>query len=158
VGEGILMKFKYSKAKEEIIKCHENKMLERYHELIQKYASLIKSYNCEISLGLYWLNSNTKEYSESKIPINQDSRIKIQNGYVCYVFCSVIRDGEIVKIESDDGEVDYYLLSETWQVTSVFKPFFTGTNGYLIDFNFKEAKKDIEWFLECLENEKRLEK
>ena len=46
-----------------------------------------------------------------------------QNGYECYVYCDIQKDGKVVCIDSFDGEVDYYLLSTAWMISSIFRHF-----------------------------------
>lgn len=43
------------------------------------------------------------------------------NGYQCYVYCVVQKDDNYVCIASIDGEADYYTLSTTWMISSIFR-------------------------------------
>lgn len=149
------MIFKYIKGKNEKLIEYENKSVMDYYDFIKKYFSMIKVYNCEISIGLFWTNILTGEKSESKIPIQNELRLPICNGYTCYVYCSVLRDGKVVEVASDDGETDYYTLSECWQISSIHGILFHGINVDLFDQNLQEVKIDIEHFLECLEKDKK---
>ena len=51
-------------------------------------------------------------------------RGSFQNGYQCYVYCVVQKDGNEVRIGSIDGEADYYPLSTAWMISSIFRKFF----------------------------------
>lgn len=56
-----------------------------------------------------------KEHSASRLPF--------KNGYECYIYCEVQKDGKEVHIESNDGEADYYALSASWIISSIERSF-----------------------------------
>ena len=59
-----------------------------------------------MEVGYGWENFLKKEHSTNRLPF--------KNGYECYIYCEVQKDGTEVRIGSNDGEVDYYVLSVSW--------------------------------------------
>lgn len=110
------MKFAYNESKKQLIVNHEDIMLETYSKIISTYSSLFKQYGCSLEVGLFWIDYSTKKHSNRRLPFH--------NGYACYVYCEVQRDGKEVQVKCFDGEVDYYSLSATWMVSSIERNFF----------------------------------
>lgn len=109
------MKFLYDVSKNQLIINHENIMLETYFMIISSYSSLFELYDCSLKVGLFWVDFSTNKCSYH--------RLSFHNGYSCYVYCEVQKDGKEVHVKSIDGEVDYYPLSSTWIVSSIERNF-----------------------------------
>ncbi len=136
VWEETLMKFVYDVSKEPLIINHEHRMLETYSKIISSYSPLLKQYNCSFKVGLFWIDFSTKKSSDHRLPFH--------NGYECYVFCEGQRDGKEVRIESNDGEVDYYSLSATWIVSSIERNFLkTKVSLYSDTDDIEEDMKEL---------------
>lgn len=130
------MKFVYDVSKEPLIINHENIMLETYSKIISSYSSLFKQYDCSLEVGLFWIDFSIKKSSDRRLPFH--------NGYECYVFCEGKRDGKVVRIESNDGEVDYYSLSATWIVSSIERNFLkTKVSLYSDTDDIEEDMKEL---------------
>lgn len=110
------MEFSYDVSKEQLIINHEDIMLETYSKIISSYSSLFRLYDCSLEVKLFWIDFSTKKRS--------NYRLSFHNGYSCYVYCEVQKDGKEVHVKSIDGEVDYYSLSATWMVSSIERNFF----------------------------------
>lgn len=110
------MKFAYDASKDQLIIKHEDIMLETFSKIINSYSPLFQQYNCSLDVGRVWNNFSNKERSNCRLPF--------QNGYSCYIYCEVQKDGEEVHVKCTDGEVDYYSLSSTWIVSSIDRKFF----------------------------------
>lgn len=110
------MRFIYTSDEDDKIIKHENLMLEKYSNIFDSYRKIFEQYNCSLEVGLRWTNSLKKEYSASRLPF--------KNGYECYIYCEVQKDGKEVHIESNDGEVDYYPLSASWIISSIERKIF----------------------------------
>ena len=92
-------------------------------------------------MALGWVNPLHKIQSSHRLPL--------KNGYECYVYCVVQRDGKEVHIVSHDGEADYYPLSTGWMISSINRSFlklkvslYTDAND--IDDNLKDFLLQLE--------------
>lgn len=124
------MKFVYTPDKDDDIVRYEKKMLEKYLKILDRYRAIFEQYNCSLKVGCGWTNFLEKEYSLHRLPF--------KNGYECYIYCEVQKDGKEVHIESNDGEVDYYALSVSWIISSIERRFFK------INVSLCSATDDIE--------------
>lgn len=97
--------------KEKKICEFEANMFAKYEDAITSYYPLFRAAGCELRLELGWYNPIRKKWSTNRIPI--------QNGYECYVYCLIEKDGEAVRKKSSDGEADWYPLETEWMITSV---------------------------------------
>ena len=116
IWKEILMKFIYTSDKDDEIVKHEKIMLEKYLDILDSYRAIFEQYNCSLKVGCGWENFLKKEHSANRLPF--------KNGYECYIYCEVQKDGTEVRIGSNDGEVDYYVLSVSWTVSSIERRFF----------------------------------
>lgn len=135
------MTFKYEADKDILIKTHEEEMLKKYSEYVNQYSYVFMMHSYNVVIGLYWEDKTKKHYY---------NRIPISEGYNCYVYCEVKKDGNTVIIESNDGEADYYLLSEAWQVSSIEKRL--GKIVAILYSNDEQVVKDLEDFIFMLGN------
>lgn len=124
------MKFVYTSDKNEKIIKHEIRMLQKYTDILDRYRRIFEQYNCSLEVGCRWTNFLKKEHSASRLPF--------KNGYECYIYCEVQRDGKEVHIKSNDGEVDYYALSASWIISLIERRFFK------INVSLCSATDDIE--------------
>ena len=106
----------YTNSIDNEIIVHENKMLALCLEKANQYKTLFWERGYSLQLGLMW-----KHFSKDPITLQ---RTKFQNGYQCYVYCVVQKDGDDVCISSFDGETDYYILSTAWMISSIFRSIF----------------------------------
>ena len=105
------MKFVYTPDKDNEIVRHEKTMLEKYLNIIKKFNPIFEQYDYSLKVGCRWTNFLKKDYSAHRLPF--------KNGYECYIYCEVQKDGKEVHIDSNDGEVDYYALSVSWIISSI---------------------------------------
>lgn len=89
----------------------EMEMLNRYIDIIRPYFTVFNKMGYELKVELGWVNFLQKTWSSKRLPL--------KNGYECYVYCLVEKDGEEVRIQSSDGEADYYPLITSWMISSV---------------------------------------
>lgn len=87
-----------NKIDDEII-FHENNMLALYLEKAKKYMPFFEESGYSLKVGLMW-----KYFPRDTIILQRGG---FQNGYQCYVYCVVQKDGNEVRIGSIDGEADY---------------------------------------------------
>ena len=116
MGATTVKKMIYTNKIDDEIIFHENNMLTLYLEEIKKYIPLFqkKGYSVKVGLmGKYFCGDTVGCLRE-----------RFQNGYQCYVYCVIQKDGNEVHIGSVDGEADYYSLSSSWIITSIFRSFF----------------------------------
>ncbi len=110
------MRFVYTPDKTDKIVEHEITMLEKYSKIINGYSDMFARHGCTLNVGCVW-NNSLKKYSS-------DSRIPFQNGYACYVFCDVLKDGHTLCYNTCDGEADYYEATASWNISSIEECFF----------------------------------
>ncbi|MFR6065423.1 MAG: hypothetical protein ACLUH5_05185 [Eubacterium sp.] len=107
--------FIYTPEKSEKIINHEEQMFKKYSDIIDEYKNLFKEHNCTLKTGLIWTNFKDECF---------DNRPPFKNGYLCQIYCEVQQDGREAHTDSTDGEVDYYPLSASWIISSIFRDFF----------------------------------
>ena len=99
------MKFKYMPDKEKIIIEHENKMLAEYQKIFNTYATAFSEHGCTIKSGCGWSNLLKRNYSEERLPF--------RNGYACYIYCDIQRNGKSILYEDKEGEADCVIILDT---------------------------------------------
>lgn len=116
---------------------HEDDMLSMYAQKIQEYIPSFQKLGYSLRLGLLWINPVHK--------CKAFSRIKYQNGYQCYVYCSVQKNGEDVTIANTDGEAEYYPLSAEWMISSISRRWFR----LIVSFykSVDDVDEDLQEFL-----------
>ena len=110
------MRFIYTPNRNDIIVEHEKEMYKEYSKRIDDYSEMFARYGCSLNIGCVWCNLLKKSTS--------DSRISFQNGYSCYFYCDVLKDGNILRYNTCDGEVDYYETTTYWNISSIQSSFF----------------------------------
>ena len=110
------MKFIYAPNRTDIIVEHETMMLKEYSKIISNYSDIFAQYGCSLNVGYVWNNSLKKNIS--------NSRISFQNGYACYIYCDVLKEGNVLRYNTYDGEADYYEATVSWNISSIEKSFF----------------------------------
>ena len=122
-------------------------MLEEYTRAAQTYLPYFEEKGFFIKTGLMW----------KRFPDNVPTfcRGEIQNGYQCYVFCSVQRKCRDAVVPSNDGEAKWYSLSNAYMVSSVNKDFCRLTISLFGDTN--EINDDLSCFLRQLQCVKDIE-
>lgn len=111
-----MKKMLYTKKLDEQIISHEDHMLALYLEKIKGYEPLFEENGVSLKAGLMWSYFPNDNAGFQRTPF--------RNGYRCYVYCAVLKDGTEVHVDSADGEADYYPLSAQWMISSVFRSFF----------------------------------
>ena len=106
----------YTKEIDNQIISHENQMLALYNKKIKKYMPLFEKNGYYLKTGLMW-----KCFPKDTVILQ---RGRFHNGYECYVYCVVQKDGNEVRVDAIDGEADYYPLSTAWMVSSIVRKFF----------------------------------
>jgi len=124
---------------------HEHYMLNEYQSLTEKYADLFKEYSCMLETSLFWIDDPHKVVSGERIPF--------KNGYSCHVEIKVTQNGEVVRCEDDEGEVDYYDLSLTYGISYISRKFFKRTIVLIEKDN--EVEEDIIRMLNLLEQREK---
>lgn len=140
MGETAMKKIVYTNNTVDEIISHENNMLALYLEKIKKYRPLFEKSGCSLKVGLMW-----RHFSQDVVMLQRGS---FQNGYQCYVYCIVQKDGNEDRIDSIDGEADFYPLSTAWIISSIFRKFFK-LNVELYA-NTDDADADLKDFLSQL--------
>ncbi len=137
-----MKKMVYTNTIDNEIIAHENNMLALYLEKSNKFKVLFEKEGYYLKLGLTW----------NHFPNNSTTlqRISFQNGYECYVYCVVRKEGKDVCVTSFDGEADYYSLSTAWMISSIFRKFFR-LNVELYD-NTDDMETDLSDFLSKLKD------
>ena len=121
------MKFIYTPNKTDIIVEHENSMLKEYSRIINNYSDMFAQYGCCLEVGCIWNNCLKKSTSTSRLPF--------RNGYSCYIYCDVLKAGELVRYNTSDGEVNYYEASTSWNISSIVKSFFNLKVTLFVEMN-----------------------
>jgi len=121
---------------DEIIE-HENRMLATYNEKVMKYQPLFKEKGYSLNTGMMW-----KRFPRDDVAFKRGD---FQNGYQCYVYCKVLKDGKEVMTRSNDDEDDYYSLSTGWMISYV-RRFFFRLYAELY-FDTEDADEDLLFFL-----------
>lgn len=122
------------------IQDFETEMLNRYIDIIHPYFTAINKMGYELKVELGWANFLQKTWSSERLPL--------ENGYECYVYCLVKKDGEEVCIKSSDGEADYYPLITSWMVSSVSRKWHRLKVS--VYTNVDDVESDIDKFLFAL--------
>lgn len=121
---------------------HENHLLAEYTREIKKHMPAFEEIGYNLKLGLMWksLSRNTTTFQ----------RESFQNGYQCYVYCTVQKDDADVNIPSTDGEVDYYSLSTAWMISSIYREFYRLNVSLYVSMDDVDA--DLNGFLSQLKH------
>lgn len=93
------------------IRDFEEAMYALYEKIVAPYTQAVGQKGCVLHTGLTWRNSIQQKYSATRLPP--------VNGYECYFYCSVEKAGNVVRLESTDGEADYYPLELSTMVSTV---------------------------------------
>lgn len=101
----------YTKAIDQEIIAHENQMLNLYAQKTQRHRQDFAALDCILDVGLMWKPQKEKQA--------EFHRVEFKNGYNCYVYCVVKKDDKEIRIQSTDGEADWYSLSAAWLVSTI---------------------------------------
>ena len=106
-----MIQFDFSESKVPEIIDFESRMLAEYSQTAESMLPLfeIKGYTLRLDMG--WHNAIEGVWSAS--------RIAMKNGYACYVYCHVEKNGKPVLVSANDGEADYYMLQAEWNISSI---------------------------------------
>ena len=137
------MKFVYTPDKDDEIVRFETIMLKKYLKILDSYREIFGQHNCSLEVGCRWTNFLKNEYSAHRLPF--------KNGYECYVYCEVQKNGKEVHIESNDGEVDYYALSASWIISSIERKFFK--INVVLSSATDDVESDMNELLKLLSND-----
>jgi len=118
----------------------EMEMLNKYTNTVSPYFSIFNKMGYELKVELGWLNLFQKTWSAKRLPLT--------NGYECYVYCLVKKDGKEVRIKSSDGEADYYPLITSWMISCAYRRFHKLKVTTYEDID--DVEVDINEFLEKL--------
>lgn len=135
-----MKKMAYTNKIDDDIIHHENNMLALYLEKVNKYIPLFEEKGYSVKVGLMW-----RYLPKDTVTLQRGN---FQNGYQCYVYCVIQKDGHEIRICSIDGEADYYPLSTAWMISSIFRKIFT-LNVELYA-NTDDADVDLNDFLSQL--------
>lgn len=130
LGETLLIEYYVSSEIHNKLQDFETDMLNKYIGIIRPYEIHFRKIGYELKVELGWANSRQKIWSSNRIPF--------MNGYKCYVYCLVEKDGEIVRVESNDGEADYYPLIAEWMISSIYR------NAFKLKASICTALDDVE--------------
>ena len=133
----------YSSRADKAIIAHEESMLDLYSKHIHPLEPFFRSCGCTVKTGLMWKTFPSDAKSLRRVPF--------RNGYECYVFCFIEKDGGEVRIRSSDGEADDYPLSAAWMVTSLHRRWWDLKAQMFTDTDVVDA--DMEEFLSLLRQE-----
>lgn len=132
----------YTKEIDSQIISHERHMLKLYEKSISKYILSFDALGYSLKIGLFW-----KRFAGGIVSLKRGSP---QNGYQCYVYCAVQKNGKDVCIKSTDGEADFYPLASAWIVSTIHRKFCRVT-ATLFPYD-NTANVEIEKFLSELEH------
>lgn len=125
----------------EVIK-HEEKMLYEYKCTADKYKEEFMKYQCMLRLKMEWYNCISIKQRVS------DHRIPLESGYVCYINFSVQRNGKDVKLKSNDGEADYYILSDSLHITEI--NWRLSRNKIVLYSDIEDFEEELDYFMQML--------
>lgn len=132
----------YSEQLDDQIIEQENEMLSGYTQHIEKYKMKFEELGFTLNVGLFW-----KYFSKDNIMYQ---RIGFRNGYECYVYYVVEKDGRPVRISSDDGDADYYELSSSTMISCLTKHGILKVKIVLFSDIDETVDSDLTGFLELL--------
>lgn len=107
----IIKKKEISKFEIEILSKFETEMYEKYKNKIEPYVHLFDKEGLELKIIMEWYNNIQKEWAVNRLPL--------QNGYMCNIYCVVMKGGEEARIVCNDGEVDYYPMIAQWNISYI---------------------------------------
>lgn len=125
------------------ISKHEEKMLSEYNHMAGKYKEAFAKYRCSLRLNMRWYNCLTIRQKVT------DYRLPLKNGYICFIDFGVQKDGIDIKLKSDDGEVDYYMLSDSLHITEINWFIFCKKINLFSDL--EDFEKELVYYLQMLE-------
>jgi hypothetical protein len=142
-----MLEMTYTKQHDEQICRHEESTLIKYEQYLEKFGPVLQEYGCTIKTGLWWTNSLAKSGSYH--------REELKNGYECYVYFAIEKNGETVRIPSDDGEADYYLLSMSYMISAINRRWWK-LNIQLFPDVDEDINSDMNKFISMLCKSQRL--
>lgn len=119
VGEKNMIKERYSSDKDKSIIEYEHCMFNEYQNTANRYANLFEGYGCCLETNLFWM--------DNQYEIGSGERLSFESGYSCYVKIKVTQNGEVVRCEDDEHEVDYYDLELDYGISYISRIFFKPT-------------------------------
>lgn len=142
--ETIMKKILYTNKLDSQIIAHEAHMLELYTSSAKKYTPYFEKIGFSLKINLLW-----KHFPKNNVFFQ---RGVFCNGYQCYVYCVVQKDGKEAFIESVDEEADYYSLSNAWMISCISRSF---CKSYLTLYeNVDGIDADLKTFLLQLKHSK----
>lgn len=108
-----MKKMKYTNKTDDVIISHETDMLALYLEKLKKYAAPCRERGYSLKTGLMW-----QYFPKDTVTFQRGD---FRNGYTCYVYCAIQKDGSEVRVNGTDGEAKYYPLSAAWMISSIFQ-------------------------------------
>ena len=111
MGEEVLIQFDFSELRHSEIIEFESRMLSEYLLLVNSMLIQFKQKGYTLRLDMGWYNYINGIWSAS--------RLAMVNGYSCYIYCHVEKNGKPVQIFTNDEEADYYMLQAEWNITSI---------------------------------------
>lgn len=138
----------YDRKIDETIVAHEEQMLQKYSDEIDKLSFDFSKigYSVEISLSRIDRLNNRMPLSISEF----------RNGYECFVSFEVRKDNQLVVLPGYDGEADYYEMRADWQISMITRKFFKTYVLLFDEVDVEEIKEDISIIWEeltCSRNE-----
>lgn len=137
LGEANMIEYNATREACNKMQDFETEMLNKYIDIIRPYFMVFNKMGYELNVELGWVNFLQKIWSSKRLPL--------KNGYECYVYCLVKKDGEEVRIKSDDGEADYYPLITSWMISSISRKWFNLKIS--IYTNLDDVEAEIDEFL-----------
>lgn len=138
------MKFKCTPEQINKIREHEERVLFKYKQIADRCKEKFIKYQCSIKLEMKWYNCMSIKQKVF------DYRIPLKNGYVCFIDFSVQQNGKDIKLKSNDGEVDYYLLGDSSNITEITWLLVCKKINLFSDT--EDFEKELHYYLEMLEN------
>lgn len=136
------MKFRKPPALLSKVVKHEEQMMLKFNEIAKKYEEVFSEYGCSLKMQMQW--DNCLSIRQSVV----NYRILLKNGYICSIYFYIEKDGKKLRLQSDDGEADWYELSNTSDITWI-----TWILGWKIQLftDAEDFEEELTYFGELLE-------
>ena len=144
MGETFMKIYSFSEDNIKKIQSVEQEVFEKYQNYIKdKFLPLFISKNYSLKIDLGWCNWRKNVY-------NQQKAIQMENGYGCFVGCTIQKDGKDLILQTND-EYEWEVANVSWQITAVEMYWFKKRIELFDDIPYDEINEDMRDLLEALD-------